>query len=238
MTNKVALIILIITLFITGCSVEKKEVNHPKFDTCDLESIEKDKDTDSTELKELVIDKESKRHINIFLSNFSECFMNSFDINNYSDKQLINFAVSHNYKNNYKLFESTNEEFTLRISKNHIDKTIDKFFDIKKIKHQSVDKEIIYKNDYYKIPIGAGESIPFCQTTKVLDCENGIYLVYANIYIDLDGFVNDPYIPIEFWSEDEKRQVEIRSRVIAKIKNTSSKKFNNLKLIEYNLEND
>jgi len=173
------------------------------------------------EPKEIAMDRESKRRINIFLSNFAECFGVGFDMNNYSDKQLINFAVSHNYKNNYQLFESTNEELVLRISKNHIDRTIYKYFGIKKIKHQSVDKEITYKNDYYKMPIADGESTPFCQVTKVLACENGIYLVYANMHIDSNDLVNDPYTP----------------RVIAKIKNTSSKKFDELNLIKYDLKN-
>lgn len=177
-----------------------------------------------------------KEKMNIFLSNFSECFFSHFDINKATDSEFIKFGVLHNYKNNPKLFIKGDSNHTLKISKDYIEKTIEKYFDKKIINHNTVEKsDIKYLNGYYQIVEGVGEVIPFIQVTKIIDKGNQELLVYGDEYINANYFFGNPYKPIDKWSNEEREEVEKRGKTEAIVKKISNGNSWRYILLKYDL---
>lgn len=140
---------------------------------------------------------EDKRKVNIFLSSISEALTHDFNADAASDRELISFAVYHNYLNNKYSIETDPQENIVKISENYIEASVLSYFNIRIKKHQSVG-EYSYKNGYYTFPSGASISfLPVFQMTKIVPMSNNTYLIYGNIYSIDDLYKDDPYAPIE-----------------------------------------
>ena len=185
--------------------------------------------------KLVILNDSDKEKINTFLSNFSECFFTHFDKDKVNDTELITFAVLHNYKNNVNLSKGDSDN-TVKISKDVIEKTIDKYFDIKFSNHSSVKKEEIeYRNEYYQIVAGVGEVIPFVQLTKIIDKGDQEFFVYGDEYINANYFSGNPYKPIDKWSTEEKQEVKKSGKIEALVKKIDNGITWRYILLKYNL---
>ncbi|HEX9060334.1 MAG TPA: hypothetical protein VF941_09150 [Clostridia bacterium] len=140
---------------------------------------------------------EDKRKVNIFLSSISEALTHDFNADAASDRELISFAVYHNYLNNKYSIETDPQDNIVKISENYIEASVLSYFNLRIKKHQSVG-EYSYKNGYYTFPSGASISfLPVFQMTKIVPKSDNTYLVYGNIYSIDDLYKDDPYAPIE-----------------------------------------
>nr|WP_288827898.1 hypothetical protein [uncultured Clostridium sp.] len=79
------------------------------------------------------------KKLSIFFSNFSEVMYDNFDIDNYTDEELIEFAIWHTYSNNYNAIINVtdSEHYYLIISADTIFDVIDRYFGIS-VMHKSV----------------------------------------------------------------------------------------------------
>ena len=136
------------------------------------------------EFTKLVISEEESKKLNTFFSNFSEVFMDPFDKETLSDSKMIDFAVSHNYKNNYKRFESSGEN-TVKIKKEFIDESAEKYFGRKITTHQSTEY-IPYKNGYYFVGEADGEAYRFSVIEELFEVGDNYYFAIINIYYETD----------------------------------------------------
>lgn len=120
-----------------------------------------------------------QKEINIFLSNFSEQFFDTFDNNNYDAAQLIDFAISYNRINN------TNNMNNYSISANVIAQNIKRFFGID-INHKST-KENTYFDGKYEWEPASGEANSIISiVNEMYDKGNGTYLVKFKVYSMVD----------------------------------------------------
>lgn len=186
-----------------------------------------------SEQKVVDLNRAEKRKINIFLSNFAECSIQHFDSNDYDDKELIYFALRHNYLNNWKLFEQTDDFCFVKISQNYIERSVQKYFGISKFNHQSLDKHNVYENGYYKVECSDGGSDYFCQTQKMLDCGDGIYEVDVDLYFSMELF--DVYESMEFWEGVDMEYVYFEGKIVAKVKKVKENGKERYKLLKYDL---
>jgi hypothetical protein len=183
---------------------------------------------------EINMNAEQKKKINIFLSNFAECLIDSLIVNEVSEEQLISFAVSHNYKNNYNLWLPGDSIITVKIDAKFIEKTIEKYFNIINIKHKSVGNNITFKNGYYYINEAAGEYIPFVHVNKLVQGDDGSMIAYGDVCGDINNLSkNDPYEPLEKWTDEEKKEIELYHKVKAEFKEIENNGQKRYVLIEY-----
>jgi hypothetical protein len=222
--------IILVCIFVVSCTtVKPNELTGLKTATDSVTAV-----IPVTE-HEVVMDKEMKRKINIFLSNFSECFFDNFNIVEAKDDELIRFAVSHNYKNNNQLWLPGDSDITTKIDVKFIEKTIEKYFNITEINHKSVGNEIVYRDDFYFIQQAAGEVIPFVQVNKLVQGENGILIAYGDEYGNANFLSKeDPYEPLEYWSDDERKEIELYNGMKAEFKEIESNGQKSFLLIKYN----
>jgi hypothetical protein len=183
-------------------------------------------------LNEIHLENEEMKDLNIFLSNFSECFLEHFDISGVYYQDVIEFAVLYNKKNNYDLFVEL-EDNRAKISEDYIDSTIMEFFSISDIVHQSIEDDILYKDNYYIIEQADGEAIPFVQVVKVFVNDNNDYVVEGIVYDNADGFYGDPYEPQENWTSEQSAEVEIVGKVKAKLKVNNGSEAKQYVLLQY-----
>ncbi len=238
--DRLVLFVLIISsvFSITACSSVQsdKVAKVEKIQT--PTSIENNSEELTKYSKEIHLDRDEKKRVNIFLSNFSECFYNHFDNNNIQERELIKFAVSHNYKNNEELFVKGDDEYTIQISKEYIERSIKKYFGISSVKHQNVDDYTTYKDGYYYIPLATGEVIPFIQINKMFDLGSNEYIAYGDVYVNANYYSGDPYDPIEYWNSEQKSEVEISGNVEAIFKEVNDVDGKRYILLKYDKKND
>lgn len=232
--NRMIILIVACIFIFSGCSSAEQDDVH----------IEKEKN----QTEELNLDNKSKRKINVFISNFAECNFKNFDIENTDDKELITFAVNHNYINNWNLFYT--DSGWAKIHENNIEKTICKYFDKDKIKHQSISDmytNIKYDKKHYACPFEDKKNKAFAQITRI-EKKDDKYTAYANIYSDIQDCVGDPYEPIDY-SKDRPLYINKKVEVVFKeiIENNNKRyillKYNELgdeKLLDFvvNINND
>lgn len=152
------------------------------------------------EEKELNLNKSEWKKLNTFFSNFSEVFLKSFEKDHIDNKELIRFGILHNYLNNDKLFKLYDDSH-LKLDKKYVEGSVEKYFGKKSIIHETVEDEF-YKDGYYIIRIGSGETYSFSQVTKFVDIGDGNYLAYLNIYYAGSGFIGDPHGDLKSWQKD------------------------------------
>ena len=158
---------------------ENNEENIVKNEGNDLNFASKKKSV-YEEFTKLVISDDEREKLNTFFSNFSEQYMEPFDKETLSDSKMIDFAVSHNYKNNYKRFESSGEN-TVKIKKEFIEESAEKYFGRKITSHQSTE-ESPYKNGYYYISEADGEATRISEIEELFDAGDNYYFAIVAVY--------------------------------------------------------
>jgi len=171
--------------------------------------------------------KAEHRALHIFLSNFAEVGMREFDADNYTDDELIEYAIWHTYRNNGNLISySPNREYnSSAISGSTIATAIARYFGIS-VKHKSVGYvdnpnywnygQYIYPyedGNYYFSPAD-GDPLGWAQVTSLIDNNDGTYTAYfdkyathahvENLYEDIgDWNLNSEYGPIRVYKKGE-----------------------------------
>ncbi len=128
-----------------------------------------------------------RREVNVFLSNFSEAFLEFFDPVEYvSDGDLISFAFTHNSINSSK--KTVYDGDYMGISAENADITLKRFFG-RTVSHESAvssnGQKWTYKDGMFITPAADGESHAyFSIATDMRDNGNGTYTVQFNSYFD------------------------------------------------------
>lgn len=187
------------------------------------------------EEREIQLNQVEWKRLNTFFSNFSEVFLWPFEKGQISNKDLISFGVYHNKRNNYKLFQRYNFNY-LKLDKKYVEATVEKYFGIKSIIHES-SGDITYKDGYYILPDGDGEAFVFSQVTKFIDIGNGYYVAYLNIYVASSGFTGDPHGNLKIWQEDDEGDIPmLRQKMKATVQKVASNGSSRYILVEYLLD--
>ncbi|GCD13206.1 chitobiase/beta-hexosaminidase C-terminal domain-containing protein [Clostridium tagluense] len=205
--------------------------------------------------KEIVINQDLQRNLNIFMSNFAEVpFDMTFEEGNISDKQLILFGFWNNYKNYYRgiVLHGTNrfemENGHDKLKKDYIDDSVKKYFNINTINHQTiqVDKynSYEYSNGYYYKMHGDGECpIDYSVVYKIEDIGDGKYNIYAKKYHTSDynpkidwqyDFYSLNFAKSEQRYKDDLNGYEVEM-VTAKVQKINENRSERYILLEYKL---
>ena len=78
--------------------------------------------------KEIKMSSGEKKQLDTFFSNFSEAGLQSFKQNSLSQEALLNFALDHIYKNDYKSIKHSKDGNTAIIPAALVDKVTEKYF--------------------------------------------------------------------------------------------------------------
>ncbi|NLY73749.1 MAG: hypothetical protein GX075_00395 [Firmicutes bacterium] len=181
---------------------------------------------------EIKLNQEEWKELNEFFSNFSEVFLKPFKKGQVSNTELVRFGILHNLWNNYQLFQPYNSSY-LKLDKKFVETTVEKYFGIKSITHESVGDKI-YKDGYYIIPVSSGEAYLFSQVTKFIDMGNGYYVAFLNLYIASSGFGGDPHGNLKTWNKERDGDIpKLSSKMVATVKKVTSNGSSRYILIEY-----
>ncbi len=219
--NTVILVVVALTVFLTGCfpMPQKKESPPPENESGYVETAPQAEGETAPNIEkatEVSMDQALNRKVNIFLSNFAECFMDSFTRQSITDLELVRFGVGHNYKNNYKLWQPTADKMNVKLKADYVTKTIDKYFGPIGFSHQSADEWTIYRDGHYIVPVADGEAIPFVQIDRLTKDADGVFTAYGSIYGNANYLmVDDPYKPLQAWSDAEREEIELYGNVQA-----------------------
>lgn len=141
---------------------------------------------------EVKLPKAEREYLNLFFSNFSEAYMESFQLGAISDQALLEFGLRHNYINNRKALPISKEKSTALISSALVDQATDRFLGVKIKKH---------KQDTYAVPLADGEAYTFSQITKMVDAGNGLFQAQGVIYSSGPGNTPNPNGTAESWKK-------------------------------------
>ncbi len=170
--------------------------------------------------KEVKLKPAEKKLLNTFFSNFSEVFVEPFEKDEISESALIQFAISHNYRNNYKFFVKGGEEYQVKIKSSYVDDTVNKFFGKKIVKHHSVG-EIDYKDGWYYTTDASGEEYSFSQIVTLVDNGISMYTATVNVYSAGSGWTGNVHGTDAEWkkaSPDDFPQLsEVMTATLQKI---------------------
>lgn len=120
-----------------------------------------------------------KKELNTFFSNFSEVYVDDFDISNYKDEDLIFFAIIHSIANFRDRIKFENNR--MFIDQAYIDKDINRFFGVK-VKHKSV-YDFTYSSGRYTWRPADGEQYNhFCHVAGFYENGDGTFSAKINVY--------------------------------------------------------
>jgi tetratricopeptide (TPR) repeat protein len=140
--------------------------------------------------------KAEHKTLHTFFSNFSEVGMGAFDANDYSDDQLISFAIWHTYRNSHNLITPANREYySGKITSERVSSVVERYFGIR-VRHKSIgyidnpnfwnygQYTYLYEDGYYyfRDAYGEGEPLRWAQVTRLIDNHNGTYTAYFDEY--------------------------------------------------------
>lgn len=154
---------------------------------------------------------EEYKKLSIFLSNFSEVGFIDFDIADYKDEQLIEFAIWHTYSNNYDAIINETDEahYDLKISADIIFDVVDKYFGISVI-HKSVgyiddpnhwnygQYQYLFKDGYYYFTGADGEPLSWSEIVELYDNGDGTFTAVTNEWASQE--VSAQYERRKYWS--------------------------------------
>ncbi|MDY0216780.1 MAG: hypothetical protein RBS19_07490 [Bacteroidales bacterium] len=178
-------VLLVVIFAMYSCGAKSNEGNIANKEENDSALLSENKNV-CEEYTKLKISNEEREKLNTFFSNFSEVYMEPFDEQSLTDTKMIDFAVSHNYINNYKSFESSGDN-TAKIKKEFIDKSAKKFFGRKITSHQSTEY-IKYTNGYYYKEEASGGEYIFSEIEDLFEVSDYYYYAIVNIYIASSGW--------------------------------------------------
>lgn len=175
--------------------------------------------------------------LNRYVSKF--IWMDNFDIKKYEDQDLICFAIKNSLTDDFGKFKMISDTFSMAIDEKYIERKINKYFGIEEFhNHQSIkERDIVYKEKQYFIPMADGESLVFGQVYDIHK-ENEIIKIYTKIYSEDDCSIN-VFIPIEEWSEKEKKGIRLVEKMILTVKevgNEDEKKYIVRKIEKFTIE--
>ena len=87
--------------------------------------------------REIRPSKEEWKKLNVFFSNFSEVFLDSFSEGEVTNDELIRYGISHNYHNNPNLIEKVSST-SGRLAARYVEASVKKYFGIAQVMHHSV----------------------------------------------------------------------------------------------------
>jgi|GEM_PF-2221145 len=156
--------------------------------------------------------KTEHKALHTFLSNFAEVGMREFDADNYTDDELIEYAIWHTYRNNWNLISySPNREYnSSAISGDVIATAITRYFGIS-VKHMSagyVDNSNYWNYGQYMYPYedgnyyfspADGDPLGWAQVTSLIDNNDGTYTAYFDKYAT-HAYIENLYEDIDDWN--------------------------------------
>jgi hypothetical protein len=178
----------------------------------------------ATAQSEIKLSPVQKKQLDTFFSNFSEVKLDSFKQNSLSQGALLNFALDHIYKNNYKAIKhSGNWAF---IPAALVDKVTEKYFG-QKLKKQ--------EKSAYRVPEASGEAYVFSQISRLAGAGNHLFRAEGVIYMTGSGGTPDPHGTPAAWKKAGE-DVEELGKFSALIKKVRTGKTPYI-LLEYQVVN-
>jgi hypothetical protein len=152
-----------------------------------------------------------KKQLDTFFSNFSETALGSFKQNSLSQGALLNFALDHIYKNDYKSIKHSKDGNTALISAALVDQVTEKYFGQKLQKHEKVE---------YSVPEASGEAYVFSQISRLQGIGQDRFQAEGVIYQTGSGDTPDPHGTPAAWKKagEEVQQIGKFSALIKKEK--------------------
>jgi hypothetical protein len=185
--------------------------------------------------KEVKLTPTDRKQLNTFFSNFSEVFVEPFEKDKIIDKELIQFSISHNYKNNEKLFVKGGKEYQVKIKASKIDDSVYKFFGKKITKHQSIDdRGIEYRDGWYCTTDASGEEYYFSQIVTLKDNGNSMFTATVNVYSAGSGWTGNVHGTEKEWKKASPDDVPQLTEIMkANLRKVTGKGKNRYILIDY-----
>ena len=160
---------------------------------------------------ESMTDAEYKK-LSIFLSNFSEVMYDNFDIDHYTDEELIEYAIWHTYRNNDNAIINVtdSEYYYAKISAETIFNVIDRYFGIK-VTHKSVgyidnpehwnygQYQYLFKDGYYYFTPADGEPVRWSEVEEFYDNGDGTFNVVTREWDSHD--IAPQYERKKYWEQ-------------------------------------
>ena len=241
------LIYVFAILFLSGCKKQDNSATIPATDsTKSLENTEETSTGTKTNLLD-TMDDDEWRKLNIFVSNFCESNLDNFSTNNYDEKALIGFALSHNVNNNRESFK-TDENGDSYVPKTVVNNTIDKYFGIKNIPAKDFEEDFYAckGGKYYWLDVMEGSPwFAGGQAVQLYDNGDGTLSVIVENYQDGEGYgmdeasilPNNPtspfYAPKKNWSGKVKKLLRQNGYYIATIAPYTYNDKQTYKLLEW-----
>lgn len=180
----------------------------------------------ATAQSEIKLTAVEKKQLDTFFSNFSETNLKSFKQNSLPQEALLNFALDHIYKNNYKSIKHSKDGASAIIPTALVDQTTEKYFGQKLQKHEKAE---------YLVPLATGEAYTFSQITRLQGVGQDLFQAEGIIYITSSGGTPDPHGTWATWKKagEDVQQLGKFSALIKK-ELTGNKRYI---LLEYNYVN-
>lgn len=178
----------------------------------------------ATAQSEIKLNAVEKKQLDTFFSNFSEVNLKNFKQNSLSPEALLDFALSHIYKNAFKSLKHSKDGASAIIPAALIDQATEKYFGQKIPKHEKAE---------YLVPLADGEAYTFSQITRLLGVGKDLFQAEGVIYMTGSGGTPDPHGTPAAWKKagEEVEQIGKFSALIKK--ETTGKK--GYILLEYNV---
>ncbi len=175
-----------------------------------------------------------KRALDTFFSNFAEVGLGSFtQSDGIKNEEMINFGILHNYINKRKVFVNVDEN-TVKIKKEYIEESVNKYFGKKSIKHKSIEG-VAYSNGYYTMPLADGETFRFAQIAKLVDLGSQKFEAQVNVFSASSGWTGDTHAnPSAYATTDIGDAPSVDSKVKAILLKDEKGKYTLLEYVKHN----
>jgi hypothetical protein len=186
--------------------------------------------------KEVNLTAKEKKELNTFFSYFSEVFLDPFTKESITDKDLIIFALGHNYKNNYERFEKGDKPYNVKLKASFVDETVNKYFGRKIKKHQSIDP-VRYVKGKYICPDNSSEEFSFSQIENLYDLGNNLFLANVNNFNADPAWTGDTHATLQEWKKKDEgvRVPEISEKMKATLQKVIENGKSRYILIDYQI---
>jgi hypothetical protein len=178
----------------------------------------------ATAQTEIKLNPVQKKQLDTFFSNFSETNLHSFKQNSLSQEALLNFALAHIYKNDYKSIKHSKHGNSAIIPAALVDKVTEKYFGRKLKTHPKAE---------YPVPEASGEAYVFSQINRLMGAGQDLFKAEGVIYMTGSGGTPEPHGTPAAWKKagEEVEQIGNFSALIKK----ATTRNNRYLLLEYNV---
>lgn len=175
----------------------------------------------ATAQTQIKLDRVRKKKLDTFFSNFSESAMESFKQHSLSRKALLDFALDHIYKNDYRSIRHAGNNAYIPAAL--VDKVTEKYFGEKLKKHQESE---------YQVPEASGEAYVFSQISGLAEVGKNLFRATGVIYSVDSGSTLDPHATPATWKKAGE-DVEQTGKFSALVKKEPSGRYI---LLEYQVD--